>query len=149
MREYLKVWEYNCDSLATALCSLYNFRVDNQENILNSVKLADRIKTEENILLAKVSTSFIKEKYDSSYIKLVEQIEKGVKKPQKSKIDISKVWEALSVSLITSNQLIEQSFDILFKETYLNQKVATSLMDFISERPLFDNEALKQIELYS
>ena len=51
-------------------------------------------------------------------------------------------------SLIDSHNLIDECYKNLTEEENLNQKVVTSLLVFIRERPLLERKALDSIENY-
>ena len=87
--EYLRVWEYHCDKLERALCSLHNSRIDHQEALISS-QLA--IKNEERIISARISVKSSKEKYDLSFEKLKANIEKTIAKPSSNQ-PVRSLWE--------------------------------------------------------
>ena len=142
--EYLRVWEYHCDLLERALCSLHNARIDCQDALISGRVSA---KNEERLINTLIAVKSSKEKYNLSFEKLKTSIEKTLSKPSLNQ-PVRGLWEIFLSSLVDSHNLIEECCTNLTEEENLNQNVVTSLLVFIRERPLLDKKALDTIEVY-
>jgi hypothetical protein len=142
--EYLRVWEYHCDMLERALCSLHNARIDCQESLISG---HIPTLTEEQLLKAQVAVKTVKEKYTHSFEKLKLDVEKNITKSSSNQ-PLLGLWEIFLKSLIESHSLIEDCYKNLVEEENLNHKAVTSFLVFIRERPLIEKKVLDTIEIY-